>query len=288
MPVIQKQVTIPAQQTALPGSLLSRVRKVTDIQAGIRISLYGNPKTGKTRLACTFPKPALIIGAEDGTASVVGMDGVDFILLERCEELREITDNMLRDGKYKTAIIDSGTSLRDMRIKEILRLSEMPVQKGFGFASRDQWGECSMSLKQLLRPLFDVAKRGILENLVFIAQEQAYNGGEEGASSDLIKPTVTSALGESLAKWVNAECDCIGQTFVRMQIITKTHQPIKDGPTVTMKEKTGEQEFCLRLGTDGVYQAGIRVRQGLVLQQSILTNPSYDRLLRVIKGETVE
>ena len=286
MPAITKQ--IPAQQTALPGSLLSRVRKVTDVQAGIRLSLYGNPKVGKTRLACTFPKPLLLIGAEDGTASIVGMEGVDFLLLDNCGELREITKDMLGQGtKYKTAVIDSGTSLRDMRIKEILHLSEMPVQKGFGFASREAWGECAMSLKQLLRPVFDVAKRGTLENLVIIAQEQAY-GGDDGVVSDLIKPTVSSALGKSLSDWVNAECDCIGQMFVRMQVVTKTHQPIKDGPTVTMSEKTGEREYCLRVGTDGVYYAGIRVRQGLTLQQSVLTDPSYDRLLRVIKGEKVD
>ena len=287
MPTITKQSSVPVQQTALPGSILSRVRKVTDIQAGIRISLYGNPKTGKTRLSCTFPKPLLLIGAEDGTASIVGMEGIDFHLLDTCAELRDITNDPALSN-YKTVVIDSGTSLRDMRIKEILRLNEMPVQKGYGFASREQWGECSMSLKQLLRPVFDRAKRGTIENFVFIAQEQVYNGGEEGAASDLIKPTVTSALGESLAKWVNAECDCIGQTFVRMQVITKTHQPIKDGPTVTMTEKTGEREYCLRLGTDGVYQAGIRVRQGLTLQQSVLTDPSYDRLLRVMKGEKVD
>ena len=286
--VVQKQATGPAQQNALPGSLLSRVRKVTDIQAGIRISVYGNPKTGKTRLGCSFPKPLLLLGAEDGTASIVGMEGVDFLLLERCEELREIKNDMLGQGtKYKTVVIDSGTSLRDMRIKEILRLSEMPIQRGFGTVSRDQYGECAVSLKQLLRPIFDVARRGILENLVFIAQEQEF-GSEAGAASDLIKPTVSSALGKSLADWVNQECDCIGQTFTRMRVITKTHQPIKDGPTVTMTEKTGDIDYCLRIGTDGVYQAGIRVRQGLTLQQSVLTDPSYERLLRVIKGEKVD
>jgi hypothetical protein len=164
----------------------------------------------------------------------------------------------------------------------------MPVQKGFGFASREQWGEAALSIKQLLRPIFDLARQGVLENLVIIAQEQAYNGGDEGASSDLIKPTVSSALGKSLADWVNQECDCIGQTFTRMRVVTTTHQPIKDGPTVTMREKTGDIDYCLRIGTDGVYQAGIRVRQGLTLQQSVLTDPSYDRLIRVIKGEKVE
>jgi len=283
-PTVQKQV---ATAPSIPqGGILGRIRKVIDMKAGIRISIYGLPKSGKTRFACTFPKPLLLIGAEDGTASVIGMDGVEFILLEKCEDLREISD-LLKTGQYKTAVLDSGTSLRDMRIKEILRLAEMPIQKGFGFATRDQWGEAALSIKQLLRPICDLARNGILENLVIIAQEQAY-GADEGVTSDLIKPTVSSALGKSLADWVNQECDCVGHTFIRMQTVTKTHQPIKDGPSVTMTEKTGAVEYCLRLGTDGVYQAGIRLRQGLVLQQSVLTNPNYDRLLRVIKGEKVD
>lgn len=304
--------TLPGQRSLPLNSndddMLDRLEAIDEDTTGTSLSLYGRPKSGKTRMACTFPKPLLILGSEKGTKSVKGLTGIDFFQLVKCTDLswwveylkkggpskwkngKKSVDNRDRplpgNDPYDTGVLDNGTGLRDLRIKEILGLEELPVQKGFGFASRDQWMECAQSMKHLLRPLFLLFREGTLKNIVVVAQEQNYGGGENGeAASDLIKPTVSSALGKSLCDWINAECDSIGQTLIRMKTVRTTRSVA--GKQVAMVERTGAIEYCLRVQPDEVYYAGIRVQQGREIKQDFIVDPSYEKLLKVIKGEQV-
>lgn len=239
--------------------------------------------TGKTRLACTFPKPLLIIGAEDGTGSVIGTKGVDFVQLNRCEEILEIVNGPLAQGKYASAVLDNGSKFRDMRICEILGLQEVAVQKGWGFAGREQWMECSNSMKELIRPLLNLGRRRQL-NVVVIAQEQNF-GDESGQSSDLITPTIGPALGKSVCDWLNAECDYIGHALIREQTMT---QKVKAaGKEIEQVVNTGKKEYCLRVAPHEVYQSGFRIPLGKELKQDFVINPTYEKICKLIKGEIV-
>lgn len=245
------------------------------------MSLYGRPKTGKTRLAGTFPKPLLIIGSEDGTASVTGVKGIDFVQLERCEEIGEIIEGPLSSGKYASVALDNGTKFRDMRISEILGLEDVAVQKGWGFAGRDQWIECANSMKEMLRPLLALGRKRQI-NIVVIAQEQNFTE-EAGGGGDFLAPNIGPALGKSVCDWLNAECDYIGQTLIRSQEVTKTTNVA--GKEVTTKVKTGKKEYCLRTAPDEYYQAGFRVGLDVVLKSDFIVNPTYEKIVKVIVGE---
>lgn len=250
----------------------------------MRLSVYGRPKTGKTRLACSFPKPLLIIGTEDGTESVAGAKGVDFVMLERCTELQELLDGPVAAGKYTSIVLDNGTRFRDMRISEILGLARMPVQKGWGFAAREQWIECSNSMKQMLRPLFDLARCNPI-NLVIIAQEQNFSGGEEGGGdSELITPTIGSALGKSVCDWVNAECDYVCQTLIREQ--TVEHQLTVAGTKQMVQKKTGKKEYCLRVGPHEIYYTGFRMPDGRILEEDFIIDPTYAKIAAMLGRNT--
>lgn len=295
---IAKRVAVPMNsKSPLNDDVLSRIRPVTHTHASIRMSLYGRPKTGKTRLACTFPKPLLVIGSEDGTASVVGIKGVDFVLLKKCEEVSTVIDGPLAVGRYASAVFDNGTKFRDMRIAEILGLDRLPLQKGWGFATIKQWGECANSIKQLLRPLFELARCGSL-NLVFIAQESELSGfGENDDKPDEQKiksqnvedmafiPEIGPAMGKSVRDWINAECDYIGQTLIRNQVVARQVTAIKGQPPSTSYEATGKAEYCLRVNPNGIYQAGFRVPIGREIKQDFVTDPSYDKIVRLIEGK---
>lgn len=280
MPSVTKQSPKPQVRKTEKG-VLDRIYSLVGVERGIRLSVYGRPKTGKTRLACTFPKPLILIGTEDGTESVIGTRGVDFVLLDRCEELKEIIQGPVAAGKYKTVVLDNGTRFRDMRISEILGLDKVPVQKGWGLAKREHWIECANSTKELLRPMIDLAKKTTL-NMVIIAQEQNYSEDGDGSSNDLIIPSISSALGKSVCDWVNAECDCIGQTLIREQVVEKTVK-IGGKPSKT-RMKTGRKEYCLRVGPHEVYYAGFRLRGGRVLMEDFIVDPTYDKIKAVIDG----
>lgn len=285
MPEVKKQSprTIPNSTPTSHNGILSRIAPVKATTLGrLKVALYGTPKTGKTRLACSFPKPLLLIGAEDGTASIVGMQGVEFVQLLKLDELRELIDGPIRAGKYKTVVLDTATKLRDIRITEIIGLETVPEQKGWGFAKREQWMQCAQNLKDALRPLLDLPRTMAL-NVVVISQEQNLTGGEEGQQSELIRPMIGSALGKSLCEWLHAECDYVCQTLIREETIEQT---VKIGNADSIqKRKTGKMEYCLRVGPHEVYQTGFRLPGGRTIEQQFLVNPSYDKIAAMIQGK---
>lgn len=283
MPQVSRQTPLASRLSPKTNGVLDRIVPVGSQKQGMRLSVYGRPKTGKTRLACSFPKPLLVIGTEDGTASVAGMKGVDFVMLQRCEELTELTSHVIARRKYLSVTLDNGTGFRDMRIAEILGLERAPVQKGWGYAGRDQWIECANSMKQMIRPLFDLARTTEL-NLVVIAQEQNYGGGDEagGSGSELLIPSVSSALGKSVCDWVNAECDYVCQTLIREEEVTVETDVA--GQKIPMRQKTGKKQYCLRVSPNEVYYAGFRLPNGRILDRDFVVDPSYEKLVKIIKG----
>lgn len=289
-PVTKQRPPAPTAANGKPPSppaasgAAGRIRPVKSAVTNLLLSLYGRPKTGKTRLACTFPPPGLIIGTEDGTASVIGVPGWDFVLLERCEEIVGLIDGLAKGelttqaGKrYASIVFDNGTGFRDQRISEILGLERAAVQKGYGFANRDQWMECSQSMKELLRPLLWLGRQRDY-NVVVIAQEQ--NLAKE--ESNLID--MGPALGKSVADWINAECDYIGQTCLKEQ--QKDQSLTVAGVTTTKKVGTGKYEYSLRVAPSDVYRAGFRVPLGVKMDVEFLADPSYAKILDLIRGNS--
>jgi hypothetical protein len=287
------------QQTTAPAAEEFTIQPCSEMRVGVRLSVYGEPKSGKTRLAATFPKPLLIIGAEDGTASVVGMQGVNFALITQCQQLENNVLPLVKAQRYKTLVIEI-TSLRDTRIAEIVGFSGPVEQKGRSatkgeggsilysggkryVVSREQWSECGFSIKSMLRPFCDLARRGILENLVFTSHQQTFNASDNGEISDLIKPSISCALGESLKNWVNGECDCVGQMFTRMQVVNEVQEPIK-GQKITIQRRTGEVEYCLLVKPDGIHEAGFRLANGRVVKEAVIVNPDFAKIHKLITG----
>lgn len=279
--VQQPRLGAPASNGA---SVLSRIAPVRAVSVDRqKWALYGVPKTGKTRFACSFKKPLLLIGAEDGTASVAGTKGVDFVQLTKTEELDELVREVRNGGRWATVVLDTASKLRDMRIAEILGLEAAPTQKSFGFARRDQWMQCAQNLKDSLRPLLD-APRSMNVNVIIISQEANLVFDESGGGGgDLIRPSVGSALGKSLCDWLHAECDYIGQMIVREQ--TAEQRMEVNGQEVKTVVRTGKKEHCLRVMPDGVYQAGFRLPEGRVLSQEFIVNPTYEKVCALIRGD---
>lgn len=298
MPTISKQVVAP-RKVAKPSangkageSVLDRIRPVKASKIGrLLFSIYGFPKTGKTRIACLFPKPILILGTQDGTASVTGTPGVDFVLLRSCEELREGIDIAL-SGKYATIVLDNGTGLRELRIKELWQTRGLPVpeRKPFIYAGSEWkavWVQCSYDLREMLSPLLDVPNR-VEANVVVIAQEQDFSGDEGSSPTDgglPIKPAIGSALGKSLSIWLNAECDYVCQTFIRQQEIKEPYKNTQ-GKVVPGKFEsllTGEKEFCLRVGPHETYVTGFRQAIGAPKLPDVIVDPTYEKIVELIQ-----
>lgn len=255
--------------------MLGRIEPVGLPVGGVKLNVYGRSGTGKTTFACTFPKPLLLVGAEDGTRSVHNVRGVDFVRLQETEELRSIAEFLQSsESKYKTVVLDSASSLQDMVLKELLGLEELPPQGSWGMASREAWTQCALKTKEWMRVLLQLQA-----HVVITAQEREFNVEND---SDLLMPYVASALTPSVTGWLNPACDYITQTFIRESFTTKATK-VGD-KTIKRREKTGAVEYCLRTGPDPVYTTKFRLPKGKELPLAVV-DPTYSKLERLIEGK---
>jgi hypothetical protein len=243
--------------------------------------------TGKTRFACTFPKPLLLIGTEDGTRSVMGTEGVDFVQIETSDEFGRLVAH-LRSGpkRYRTVVLDTAGGFQDIILKEVLRLETVPVQKTWGLAQREDWGVVGIQFKKRMTDLLDLSARTGL-NVVVVAHERNFT--EDSKASDVMSPSIGPSLTKSVASWINGACDYVCQCFIREEqrvlppLLGDDGKPI-DPDAPAEYEKTGRKEFCLRVGPHAMFQTGFRIPPHRQLPD-VVVSPSYARVVEVITGK---
>lgn len=278
MPAVTRQTTKTSSPTpAKLSGVLGRIVPVGSLRKGMKILVYGRGKTGKTRLFSTFPKPSLLIGTEDGTLSINDVPGIDFVFLNQSSELPELI-SLVKTGKYKTVGLDTCGGLQEIILKEILGLDELPVQRSWGIAKQQEWGQCSSQLKERMRGLLGLADKGIAD-VVVIAHERNFN--DEGGS-ELLTPTVGAALTPSAAGWLNGCVDYLCQTFIREEVATSTIKVA--GKELPQTKKTGKAEYLLRIGPHPIYLTGFRVGSAIKLPDAIV-NPTYQKIVDIINGK---
>lgn len=287
--------------------ILGRIAPVGSSATGIKLCVYGRGKTGKTRLACSFPKPLLLIGTEDGTKSVSNIPGVDFIRVATGSELTELVEYVSEGGlsywklqskawakqtsrtgdSYAGVCLDTAGGFQDIILKDVLGLDEVPVSKfrkaakgeSWGITDKANWGVIGTQFKERINGLIRLADT-LGTNVVVIAHERNFTS-DEAAVSDVMLPSVGAALTPSVAGWLNGACDYICQTYIRQeQEVVETKIGDK---TVQTWKPTGGIEYCLRIGQHPVYMTGFRVPDGVELPESIV-DPSYNKLERLIRG----
>lgn len=275
---------MPVPRRKKPGSTRpSRIRKresatdrIVHVSKGSRlisICIYGRSGSGKTTIAASFPKPALIIGAEDGTLSVHNIKGLDFILIEKSSDIVELKPAF---SKYKTLILDTASSLQSLILKEVLGLQELPPQLSWGIASRQDWGQVTTQTKELLRLILDQPCHKVI-----IAQERQFDSDEE---SEIIIPHVGAALSPSVVNWLNPAVDYIGQTFIREREV-ESEVKVKSratGKTRTKKVTENKKEYCMRIGPDAVYTTKFRRPKDKGSLPEVMIDPDYKSLMELI------
>lgn len=276
MPEIVKERnhTKPPIRKGKDVGVWDRVADVEQVDSGgLHISLYGKGKTGKTRFISTCPKPILIVGAEDGTRSIRGIKGIQYIKLNKSEEIVELAEGAQSRG-FATFAVDTGSTLQDLILKEVVGLDEIPAQMGWGTATREQYGAVTLQIKTLLKRVLDTPL-----HVVITAHER--NFSDEVQENELLMPSVGSALSPSVCNWLNGAVDYICQTFIRRKTVVKNFK--QGGKIIPKKILTDEKEYCLRIGPDPVYMTGFRLPPGCKLPD-IIVNPTFDKVNEVAQG----
>jgi hypothetical protein len=260
------------------ASAIQRIKSVASLSnRPLRMSLYGRPKVGKTRLCATFPKPILIIGTEDGTESIGAVKDVDMVVIKHTDEVRDLVDHAISSKKWQTLALDNATQMQGMKLAELLGLDETPIQHARGAAMKVDNQEYSLQTKQVLNHMLRFPG-----HVVFTAHEKNHN--EEGGSSELMLPSVTSAISKAVAGWLNGICSYVCQAFIREQMKL---EDIGDGSGTMLEKPTGKAEYCLRIGAHPIFWTGFRIPLGLELKQDVIVNPTFDKIMLAIQGKKV-
>lgn len=272
MPTITKQSSKPVK--VKPSSNGS----AWDLTDAIKMLCYGKSGSGKTTLWASFPSPILALVCSGGNhpgelRSVDTPENRKRIKAPIIKSTDEVRRYLEEAGDYATLVLDHGSGLQDLTLKEILGLDELPAQKSWGMASQQQYGQSSLMCKELFRAMLSLPC-----NVVIVAQERVFN---EESDSDLIAPTVGAALTPSVTGWLNPACDFVVQTYKRpiMETVTSTLQ----GKKVTTKRRGRGVEYCLRTEPHDIFQTKFRMPKGRTLPECIV-NPDYQKILTLIKG----
>jgi len=282
LPVVTRQSPKKkaTKKKASSGSAWDRISDISFEDEGLKMLLYGRSASGKTTFWSSFPGPILAIiasgGRNPGELRSVNTPAlrkkIKTINIDNSLEIKDLCEQQAETGRFATVVLDHSTGLQDKVLGEILGVDEIPVQKSWGLASQQQYGQCTAQCKELFRMLLNLSC-----NVVIVAQER--ESVPDGDTADLLLPYVGAALTPSLAGWLNPACDYICQTFKRAEMVEKEVKIA--GKTKIKTSRSGSVEFCLRTGPDDIYTTKFRMPKGTELPE-LIVDPDYDKLMEII------
>lgn len=252
-----------------------RIIPIAKVNNKIKMTVHGKSGSGKTTLACTFPGPILLADVNDhGTDSVSDQKHVQLLPVETWHDFEHLYWYLKKHSdKYKTVIIDTVTQLQELAIKLVLAEAhkDPDQQVTWGTMTKREWGQVSTMLKTWIMNYRDLPM-----NVIFIAQERAFNLGDEEDDGGQITPEVGPRVMPSVGSTLNASVDIIVSTFIRERMI----ETKREGKKVRKRKV----EYCVRVGPHAVYTTKFRKPKNVEMPQTIV-DPTYRKLMEARDGE---
>lgn len=235
---------------------------------------YGKSGTGKTTIAATFPTPILLLDCKDeGEDSIADVEGVDVKEVTCAEDIDDIYWFLKKNPKrYKTVVFDTMSGLQQILVEEVVGDKAGKKNAGdWGTMRKQDWGDIASLMKRWV-----IDFRDLPVEMVFIAQDRVFNGGDEGDDNEELAPEVGPRVMPSVASALNAAVSVIANTFIRIRFVKKK----VDGKEKEIKKV----EYCLRVGPNPVYITKIRKPKDVAAPE-VIVNATYQDIIDVITGE---
>lgn len=316
----QTPPTFP-QGNSAPGvaSVLHRAALLADVnQPPLKLLIYGGNRTGKTWLACQWPKPLLIVSFEPslsgGIETVRSVPGISLLQVRpdgshdlkgrsrsdhyiSLDESVTLVLDLRRSNQFKTVVYDGVTSSQDVLGANMLALPEVPDQRSWGSVPDGFYIERSEKFRAFIRPYLNLNIDTIL-----LGKEKDHNPPVEQKTTksgklmgDLRpkflrgvtdKSYVAPELGGAACWWIMDACEYVCRLYVGHKIITKTRPAIGQSPAVDYEEECPD-EFVryLRMNYHPNYAAGARADlQKVGNLPDEIVEPTYDKIIAAIRG----
>ncbi len=291
MPTVTKQTTRPQTSgNRSNGSVLARAVPVQEIADDfIKIVIYGKNRTGKTTLACQFPKPLLLVACDPnqtgGAKSVKGVNDVTYLRVATVKDLGKLADELRDDKTFRTHVLDTATSIQDMVLQDLLDLPAIPEQLDWGTATRDQYRARSERTRELLRLFLNLPV-----HTVVCAQEKDHNPPDRDKPEVLrgghAESFFAADLGGATVGWLHDACDYICRLYLDKE--TKEIKRTTKLPNGKVSEKvdvveTGKIIRRLRTLYHPNFAAGMRTERPQDVPEYI-EDPTFEKINRLIRG----
>lgn len=265
---MEKKTKKPSKKSSLEDRFID----LLELDTPTIITLYGRPGTGKTTIACTGPKPLLLIDVKDkGTDSGKREDlepgDITVFELENFDEIYEVYD-YIQDNpeRFKSVAIDHMTALQDFCYQKVMD------EEGKSKMSQGMYGTAGNYLKEVINLYKGLTDIGITP--IFNCQDRMESGDGEG--EDQLLPEVGPSLMPSVARTLCAASRVIGHTY-QFENVEKL-----DGAKVRRNI-----EFRLRLGPNPYYITKVTRPVGTPCPM-FLVDASYKDIMKIVKGKWVD
>lgn len=265
---MEKKTKKPSKKSSLEDRFID----LLELDTPTIITLYGRPGTGKTTIACTGPKPLLLIDVKDkGTDSGKREDlepgDITVFELENFDEIYEVYD-YIQDNpeRFKSVAIDHMTALQDFCYQKVMD------EEGKSKMSQGMYGTAGNYLKEVINLYKGLTDLGITP--IFNCQDRMESGDGEG--EDQLLPEVGPSLMPSVARTLCAASRVIGHTY-QFENVEKL-----DGAKVRRNI-----EFRLRLGPNPYYITKVTRPVGTPCPM-FLVDATYKDIMKIVKGKWVD
>ncbi len=248
--------------------LRERITPVHELPTVLSALFYGRSGTGKTTLASSFPKPALLLDIrEKGTDSVFDVEDLDVLSVTSWEDVEDVYWMLKKEGHYKTVIIDQVSAMQDLCQRAILEEEEKDKM------SLRLFGELSGRMKTWLLNYRDLVDEDI--HVVFLAHDRTFGNDDSDDDDQAIDPNVGPRLMPSIATTLSGAVKVIGCTFI---------QEVVGPKDIKTKTRSREVNYCIRIGAHGVYTTKLRTSKSNPVPP-IMVNPSYSKIIDLMRGK---
>lgn len=274
------------QQTK-PANLFNDAVPVSSLPTdGVKFLIFGMSGTGKTTLACDFPKPLLLVRpeeVEDGSRSVRTVPGVDVTpCMVDPNQLSEVVEGQRSTGKYRTIVLDGVDRLQDLVTKKHMGLHDVPVQMTYMAVPEADWNIIGITLKAHIRDLLRLTVQGT--NVVLLGGERSVGEGDDRNKQRRFQsqaPHIMVSLTPSTTGWLHAICDYNVHTFTRPKTIEV--EGTVAGKKQKMTKQIDQQDFCLHVAAHDLYMTKFRKPKEQELP-TIMVDPTFAKLEALIAG----
>lgn len=269
-------------------TLLSTAVPIEQTEDFIRMVIYGKIGFGKTTLACTFPKPLLLVDIfERGSRSVRNVPGIKRILIKSWDQLEQLRDELqdaVDEGKlpYKSIVFDNLTQAVELARRKTLEDSGGNVKQGsrWGNMTLKQHGDVNTNVNNWVGDVREILMEHC--HIVFIAQQRYNEASEEtffdpdtgNEFTETTQAEIGPRLPPSICDYVDAAVDYIGQMIIRVP-----NKRIKQKGRIRIKPRP--EEFALRLGRSALVTTKVRTDKGKEFPHFVV-DPDFDKLMEAI------